>query len=36
VRGMSVRGSSDDITLFKSVGIAFEDLIVARAAADRR
>ncbi|MCI0633731.1 MAG: ornithine cyclodeaminase family protein [Actinobacteria bacterium] len=36
VGGMSVRGSSDDITLFKSVGIAFEDLIVARAAADRR
>jgi ornithine cyclodeaminase/alanine dehydrogenase-like protein (mu-crystallin family) len=36
VRGASVRGSADDITLFKSVGNAFEDLIVARAAVDRR
>jgi len=36
VRGASVRGSADDITLFKSVGVAFEDLIVARAAVDRR
>lgn len=36
VRGMTVRASSDDITLFESVGVAFEDLIVARAAADRR
>ncbi len=36
VRGASVRGSVEDVTLFKSVGVAFEDLIVARAAADRR
>ncbi len=36
VRGGSVRRSPDDVTLFKSVGVAFEDLIVARAAADRR
>jgi ornithine cyclodeaminase/alanine dehydrogenase-like protein (mu-crystallin family) len=35
VRGKSVRGSQDDITLFKSVGVAFEDLVVARAAVDR-
>lgn len=35
VRGKRVRGSPDDITLFKSVGIAFEDLVVARAAIDR-
>jgi ornithine cyclodeaminase/alanine dehydrogenase-like protein (mu-crystallin family) len=35
VRGTSVRQSDDDVTLFKSVGIAFEDLIVARAAVDR-
>jgi ornithine cyclodeaminase/alanine dehydrogenase-like protein (mu-crystallin family) len=26
-----VRGSVDDVTLFESVGMAFEDLIVARA-----
>ncbi len=31
-----MRRSPDDVTLFKSVGVAFEDLIVARAAADRR
>jgi ornithine cyclodeaminase/alanine dehydrogenase-like protein (mu-crystallin family) len=36
VRGVSVRGSAHDITLFESVGVAFEDLIVARAAVDRR
>lgn len=36
VRGAPVRGSADDITLFESVGVAFEDLIVARAAVDRR
>ena len=27
----AVRGSLDDVTLFESVGMAFEDLIVARA-----
>lgn len=36
VRGAAVRGSEDDITLFKSVGVAFEDLVVARAAVDRQ
>jgi ornithine cyclodeaminase len=35
VQGAPVRRRPDDITLFKSVGVAFEDLIVARAAADR-
>jgi alanine dehydrogenase len=35
VRGKRVRASRDDITLFKSVGVAFEDLVVARAAVDR-
>jgi ornithine cyclodeaminase len=35
VRGTRVRGSDEDITLFKSVGVAFEDLVVARAAVDR-
>jgi ornithine cyclodeaminase len=35
VRGAEVRSSDDDVTLFKSVGVAFEDLIVARAAFDR-
>ncbi len=34
VRGSAVRTSSDDVTVFKSVGLAFEDLIVARAALD--
>jgi ornithine cyclodeaminase len=34
VRGAEVRTSADDITVFKSVGLAFEDLIVARAAVD--
>jgi ornithine cyclodeaminase len=34
VRGASVRRSPEDITLFKSVGIAFEDLVVARAILD--
>jgi ornithine cyclodeaminase/alanine dehydrogenase-like protein (mu-crystallin family) len=34
VNGTPVRTSSGDITLFKSVGLAFEDLIVARAAVD--
>jgi ornithine cyclodeaminase len=31
VRGRSVRTSPDDVTLFESVGMAFEDLVVARA-----
>jgi ornithine cyclodeaminase/alanine dehydrogenase-like protein (mu-crystallin family) len=35
VRGAEVRRHPDDITLFKSVGVAFEDLVVARAAAAR-
>jgi ornithine cyclodeaminase len=35
VRGTRVRVSAEDITLFKSVGVAFEDLVVARAAVDR-
>jgi ornithine cyclodeaminase/alanine dehydrogenase-like protein (mu-crystallin family) len=35
VRGARVRNSQDDITLFKSVGVAFEDLVVARAAFER-
>ncbi|HVM35028.1 MAG TPA: ornithine cyclodeaminase family protein [Actinomycetota bacterium] len=35
VRGREVRSSDEDITVFKSVGVAFEDLVLARAAADR-
>ena len=35
VRGATVRTSPDDITIFKSVGVAFEDLVVAKAALDR-
>jgi ornithine cyclodeaminase len=35
VRGVPVRRSDRDVTLFKSVGVAFEDLVVARAAVDR-
>jgi alanine dehydrogenase len=35
VRGRAVRTSPEDVTLFKSVGVAFEDLVVARAAYDR-
>lgn len=31
VRGASVRRSAEDVTLFESVGMAFEDLVVARA-----
>jgi ornithine cyclodeaminase/alanine dehydrogenase-like protein (mu-crystallin family) len=31
VRGANVRRSPDDVTLLKSVGMAFEDLVVARA-----
>ena len=34
VRGREVRRSQADITLFVSVGMAFEDLVVARAAVD--
>ena len=34
VRGAEVRRSTDDLTVFKSVGMAFEDLIVARAIVD--
>ena len=34
VRGADVRRSPEDVTLFKSVGIAFEDLVVARAVLD--
>jgi ornithine cyclodeaminase len=35
VRGATVRKSPDDVTLFKSVGVAFEDLAVARAAYEK-
>lgn len=34
VRGAEVRRSADDLTVFKSVGMAFEDLVVARAIVD--
>ena len=34
VRGAEVRRSSEDVTVFKSVGMAFEDLVVARAIVD--
>jgi len=34
VRGAEVRTADDDVTVFESVGMAFEDLVVARAAAD--
>jgi len=34
VRGASVRTDARDVTLFESVGMAFEDLVVARAALD--
>ena len=34
VRGAEIRRSSEDVTVFKSVGMAFEDLIVARAVVD--
>jgi ornithine cyclodeaminase len=36
VRGAKVRTSADDVTVFKSVGIAFEDLAVAAAVVERR
>jgi len=32
VRGAAVRRSAEDVTVFESVGVAFEDLVVARAA----
>jgi ornithine cyclodeaminase/alanine dehydrogenase-like protein (mu-crystallin family) len=35
VRGVRVRTGPEDVTVFKSVGVAFEDLAVARAAFDR-
>ena len=35
VGGVPVRRSGEDVTLFKSVGVAFEDLVVARAVLDR-
>jgi ornithine cyclodeaminase len=35
VHGVKVRRSPEDVTVFKSVGVAFEDLVVARAAVDR-
>src|SRR5699024_5264762 len=34
VRGTEVRRDADDITLFESVGLAFEDLVVAGALAE--
>jgi ornithine cyclodeaminase len=34
VRGAAVRRSTEDVTLFESVGLAFEDLVVARAVVD--
>jgi len=34
VRGAAVRTGDDDVTVFESVGMAFEDLVVARAALD--
>jgi ornithine cyclodeaminase/alanine dehydrogenase-like protein (mu-crystallin family) len=34
VRGAEVRRSTEDLTIFKSVGMAFEDLVVARAIVD--
>jgi ornithine cyclodeaminase len=36
VRGASVRRSPEDVTVFKGVGMAFEDLAVARAIVDAR
>ncbi len=35
VRGAPVRRGPEDLTVFKSVGVAFEDLVVARAALER-
>jgi len=36
VRGAGVRASADDVTVFKSVGVAFEDLAVAAAVLERQ
>ena len=36
VGGLLVRRAPEDVTVFKSVGVAFEDLVIARAAARRR
>jgi ornithine cyclodeaminase/alanine dehydrogenase-like protein (mu-crystallin family) len=36
VAGAPVRRSTKDVTVFKSVGVAFEDLVVARAAVVQR
>jgi ornithine cyclodeaminase/alanine dehydrogenase-like protein (mu-crystallin family) len=36
MRGIPVRRSPDDVTVFKSVGMAFEDLVVARAIVNAR
>ncbi len=33
--GTAVRTSDDDVTVFKSVGVAFEDLVIAAAVAER-
>lgn len=35
VRGKQVRRTAEDVTVFKSVGVAFEDLVVASAAYER-
>jgi ornithine cyclodeaminase len=35
IGGVEVRRSSRDVTVFKSVGVAYEDLVIARAALDR-
>ena len=35
VNGVTVRRTAQDVTVFKSVGVAFEDLVVARAAVDQ-
>jgi ornithine cyclodeaminase/alanine dehydrogenase-like protein (mu-crystallin family) len=34
VRGAVIRAADDDVTVFESVGMAFEDLVVARATMD--
>lgn len=36
VRGANVRTSAEDVTIFESVGVAFEDLVVAAATVARR
>jgi ornithine cyclodeaminase len=35
-RGARVRRSAEDLTVFKSVGMSFEDLVIARAIVDAR